>query len=350
MSAHPMLQPTDWTAPPEMFQKAVTQARYGLYSLIWDSAIAVTLKAPTLEYCRSLVQGDAWSCAVMTVRPAAERTGYWRFRQDYPSHMYPVCEHSPSGNQLTVRCAFVVRHNALTVGRLIEAMTANGIGTASSTARLLQAAMQNGDNKKRPPTLELEEEITSTGTRQVITLRATARDGLAKWRRAGLSEDTHLLQQQIDQVARGDATPLEVLRARFPRGDDDLLVSIAAQIAAMTDKWRGMSADDGLRALVREQSKPPRVSGLPVWIDPEKQLPVDHPLRQLRIDMEAELAQQNVLWATLDLDMKAKRRIEWLMAHRDVNTLIPDFDASESRFSALAHWLAGHPMAMNPLP
>ena len=108
--------------------------------------------------------------------------------------------------------------------------------------------------------------------------------------------------------------------------------------------WLGLSQEDGLRAMTRQQARPPKLSGLPRWIDPEQLLPEDHPLRKIREDMEGELALQHPTWTTLSGDDKAALRRTWLQVRRLTEPSIPPLDAEGTQFNALVHWLLGQPM------
>lgn len=346
MSAHPMLQPVDWSKSPDSLEGAIHPTRLMVYRTLWDSAIAVTLRAPHLAYERTLARTlDGTLVAAMTINASPERQGYWPFRQDFPASIWPTATSSPTGPILYIEKALPVRANALTLGKLISRTEAESIGTPATTADLLKTAIQPEGN--RPPSLLLDEEVTlsSPGMRKLVRVSDSGRQALEHWRKAGLIEDAAENQTELDLLAQGDLTVREVLAHRFPELSNEVVDRICADIEGQCDRWRGLSHADGLRAITREQAKPPKLSGLPRWIDPDKQFAEDHPLRQLRNDMEGELASTHHDWATMTGHTRAQHRLAWLRAHQLDNQDIPNFDDEYAQFNAVIHWLLGEPMS-----
>ena len=81
MNSHPMLQPTDWTQPPSSLVNGMPEVRLQLYRLIWDCALACTLRAPALQHVRTIFKTDSGhEIAFAAAIPHADRLGYLRFR------------------------------------------------------------------------------------------------------------------------------------------------------------------------------------------------------------------------------------------------------------------------------
>lgn len=138
MSAHPMIQPTDWQKTPDSLVGGISEDRRQLYQMIWDKAIACTLRAPLLVHGRYLFQCDQHVMAIATVSGSATRVGYWQFRQDFPKFSFPhqTSKINPTG--LILVKAEPKQHNVATFGQLILEMKKNRIGTAAGVAGLLE--------------------------------------------------------------------------------------------------------------------------------------------------------------------------------------------------------------------
>lgn len=343
MSAHPMLQPVDWSRPPESLEREIAPDRLDVYRIVWNSAIAVTLRAPYLVYRRSLLKAGEHLVSCMTVTVSPSRRGYWPFRQDFPAQPWPLSAVAPAGSAtLSVQEARSVRAAGISLGELMLEMETRGIGTPATTASMLQAALET-NGRRLGPTLQLEfrHSLASYDQRWLVRLTPAGQASLARWQAANLIPDSNARRQDIEQVANGEE-PLEaVLERRFPEVPVQVRERIGKEIAAICDRWRGLSQTDGLRALAGLQAKPPKLSGLPRWIDPEQLLPSDHPLRRIREEMESELAVQHPLWMTFSNEEKAGYRKAWLVNRRVSEPAIPVLDGEGSQFNAVVHWLLG---------
>ena len=336
-----MLQPVDWSRSPDDLLGNVSPARLSVFRTIWDSAIAVTLKAPVLKYTRTLARGAGGTVAVMSVEAMPGRSGYWPFRQDCPASLWPTALIVPQGATLTVTAALPAQYKALSLGGLVTLMESRSIGTPATVANLLQGAIE--PSGQRPASLVLKNEtvLDAPGFRHLVNLSPFGKENLALWRSHGLVGNSVENRAQIEAVASGDLTTNEVLRSRFPDLDSAVVDRITENIAQSCHRWQGLSREEGLRSLMKQQAKPPKLSGLPGWIDPEKLLAKDHPLRTLRDEMEFDLAVRYPAWEAMVSSEKVVLRKGWLQANRARHPLIPDFENEATRFNAIAYWLLG---------
>lgn len=339
MSAHPMIQPVDWSQSPKSLKGAVSAERLAIYETIWNSAIATTLRAPHLVYTRTLAWADGVPVSVLAVT-AQGQYGYWSFRQDFPSIPCPYCDVPPGGRGWRITAAQCVRVKPVTLGRLVRAMESGDIGTPSSTAEHLRGAMEGAKallTVKKGPSLSHPQGVWVVG----VTLHG--KQALAAWRDTSLLPNAPRVRADLKAVAAGEKTPDQVLAVHFPDTQQEKLDRLVASIAEKCEKWRGLSHADGLNALARGGVKPPRLTGLPPWLDPEKQLPQAHPLRALRIRMEQELAEADPNWLAQEQSERSRRRRHWLETRRVECPEMPELEGEGARFNALVHWLLGAP-------
>lgn len=344
MSAHPMLQPVDWSRPPESLEREIAPDRLDVYRIVWNSAIAVTLRGPYLTYERTLFDVNGVTMSAMTVDASPSRRGYWPFRQNIPFSPWPQATSVPLVGPFKVTEARTVRASGISLGELILEMEARSIGTPATTASLLHTAIEN-EGRHLGPTLRLEwrNSVSPHDHRWMVRLSNRGKDALDKWKAADLVGSSIKRREDIELVADGEASPQEVLMSRFPDIALDVVERIQKSISVKCDRWRGLSQEDGLRAMTRQQARPPKLSGLPHWIDPELLLPQDHPLRRIRNEMEGDLAVRHPTWSTLSGEEKLRYRLEWLNAKRPVEASIPVLDSENVQFNALVHWLLGQP-------
>ncbi|MHB1702118.1 MAG: hypothetical protein ACYCSN_18685 [Acidobacteriaceae bacterium] len=346
-----MLQPTDWSREPQSWIGAMPEQRRKLYEIVWNSAIACTMVAPILLHTRSVFGHGNLQLAMHAIMPDPARMGYWRFRQDYPAFDFPLQQNSSSDVYETgpvplsslrsrppvrVRRVWVWQAGVPTMGRVLHAMAENGIGTPASTASLLHGLLLQDSPQQRL----LEMQTRGDGA-LVVSITPYGQQRLARWKANGLIPDTAQAQRQIAAIAHGDVRATDAVRALF-RADDPMAEGAARYIEATCARWRGVGQQEGLRALERGRAQPPRFSDLPTWIDPERQLPEDHPLRTLRLTMEQDLAASRPGWAAFDPNDQARARLAWLVEHRaDYAAILPPLDGEDARFSALRFWLTG---------
>ena len=138
MSAHPMIQPTDWLKEPDSLIGGISEDRRLLYQMVWDKAIACTLRSPLLVHNRHLFQCDQHVIAVATVTASATRVGYWKFRQDFPKFPFPHQSVLIKPTGLTLVKVEPKLQNRTTIGDLIFEMKKNRVGTSAGVAELLE--------------------------------------------------------------------------------------------------------------------------------------------------------------------------------------------------------------------
>lgn len=407
MSAHPMLQPTDWAATPQSLAQGIPEQRRQLYELVWNSALACTLKAPLLRHSRFNFKAHQTNFAVACVQADTSRTGYWHFATDYPQWWFPTEPRLPPGDKLVLKKTWVEKANTLTMGQLLRTMSRLGIGTPASTARLLEESFGLG-GIKQPAMLELR--VSQPGQPMCVSLTTFATTKLASWQSQhliGKTAVTNAAVKAVEEGAIGYRKALTLL-ARMDRGDaadaarhlqaeprvsghvldricmpdqagvfdearssfsatrlyaslgasqllapdgpsifqsldnEDAATKAALFIDAICGQWAGVSREESYQAVACNRTTLPQHPGLPEWLDPEVQLPADHPLRVLRQQMEDDLVVKNGYWQTLDNDQRATLRASWLQDHQDrYADLNAVFKGPGAQFSALRYWLTG---------
>lgn len=352
MTAHPMLQPTDWAQTPDALDGAMPQTRLQLYRLIWDCALACTLKAPILQHVRTTFSavGGA-TVAFATVVPASAFLGYWRFRSDVPRGGFPHGVQTPPVEPLQIADAWVSSPNAVTLGALIASMEDEGIGTPASSAKMLKDMLEPQDNtiQSRKPLLVLE--ANGRNQRQHVHVTEHGRSQLAAWERAGLLGRNSAVNQTIEAVASGDLSLQSGLQAVFNITPGELLdqaMGAESYIDSICQHWAGLGRDQGLQelAVARVNAKVKNHTGLPKWLDPEESLAPNHPLRRLKQEMEDALTQSRPEWESLEEREKADARLDWLLAYcscdSDANQMLHShLFGPMASFSALRAWLVG---------
>lgn len=350
-----MLQPTDWAQPPDTLVGAMPQKRLELYRLIWDCALACTLKAPLLRHARATFTtlGGA-VVAVASVEPASAFRGYWRFRTDMPRLPFPHGVPTPPVETLQIVDTSVTSPQAPTLGSVIASMDARGIGTPASVANMLKDMLEPQGNTARSRQSLLLLEPDARRERLHVHVTEHGRKQLAVWEGAGLLGRNTAITQAIEAVSSGDISvesgveavfnndPANKTNARYWEQAD----GAGRYIKAICEQWAGLGREDGLLALAADRRRFSRKqrSGLPKWIDPEDALAPDHPLRLLKQVMEEALMQSHPAWESLVERDRADARLAWLLDYcsRDpdaAQVLQPHLFGPLASFSALRLWL-----------
>ena len=370
MSAHPMLQPTDWSQAPETLLGSMPEKRLALYRLIWNCALACTLRAPILEHARAtFVAANGKRVAFARTCSAATQQGYWRFRTDFPRTAFPRSVQAPALQEMRVLGAWAARSQISTLGSLILAMQEQGIGTPSSAAGILKNMLEppEGSAQSRQPLIVLQTDkpgepdgrqpqqpaATPALEQAHVQITEHGRRQLAAWYDAGLIGCNRTNNQTIEAVARGDMTLHAGLQSIFrlnPAQPANTVHQAQADAAAevidaICQLWSGLGRDQALQGMAVARNTHKR-SGLPTWLDPEVALPPEHPLRALKKDMQAALISARPEWETLEQSEKAKASLDWLRhycAHGGAlaTVLSPHMFGEMAQFSALRYWLTG---------
>ena len=341
-----MIQPVDWNRDPSSLEGAMPEARRQIYQLVWDSALACTLVAPDLQHRRHFFNAGPsgeTTLVVASVTAGEKRQGYWRFRQDYPHWVFPINKAiGAESSQREIRSVAAVPAASMTLGRLILGLEQRGIGTPASLAGLLQKMMTKTGSSSASLRLSSSESTASLPALGV-TLENAAKRQLGGWRSSGLIGRTAIYNEAIESVATGHAGYREALQNANPEGASWKQFNEAVRyIDAQCSRWQGLSREQGLAAIRAETFRPAHYGGLPEWLDPECLLPEHHPLRALKVQMEAELASARPEWLVLLPTQRAEHRLRWLNAHAsDDLHLKTALDLDMGRFSALRYWMTG---------
>lgn len=395
-----MLQPTDWAATPESLLGGIPEQRRKLYELVWNSSLACTFKAPLIQHTRFIFKANGTTFVIANVQASKERAGYWNCATDYPHWWFPVERAMPTFDALNIKKTWLQKYETLTMGRLIRTMSHLGIGTAASTAKMLEDAFGAEENKY---TAMLEFGSNQPGQPSIVSITQYAKSRLERWKPhhlIGKTAVTNAVVQAVEDGKYGYRAALTLL-SRMDRGDagdaarhleanagseygviftdqlnlvgdsrypfpaqaqrindskatkdshsifksidnEDAATQAALFIDAICLQWAGISREESSQTADVKRIVPPQHPGLPEWLDPEIKLPANHPLRVLRQKMEEALVIENRHWENLDNSQKADLRVSWLLSHRDLH---PDlgrlFNGPDTDFSALKYWLTG---------
>lgn len=244
-----------------------------------------------------------------------------------------------------------VPSDRVSLGRLIYEMTRISIATPASLAGFLKNTLEPTSKKTQRLKLAKDAPIFTGingrqfGAKWSVTLTGRAVADLQKWQAAGISTDATSLREAIVDISSGEMTVRDALDFVLPKDFPINLEKAIQAIELACDKWRGLGREDGLRQLAGAGVRPPHVSGLPAWLDPELILEPDHPLRSIRQVMEHELGSAIQGWGLLAVDKQVRHRQAWLQHKKEsgqgAGALIPDLGHPNARFDALLIWLQG---------
>ncbi len=340
--AHPMLQPTDWSVPPEALAGEIPARRLAVYRLIWDAAIACMLKPPTLVHDRWVFQLDAGAIGWARCTTGTEAPGYWRVRQDWPASLWPLTERVPDAVTWEVASVEAIQRPACTISALLAAMEHEAIATAASAADLVRtlSGAEGSEVGGRRPAAMLA--ITRDIAGLPVALTDAGRAQLQAIQGAGLGHDASASRRRAEllgKLAAGQVSAREALSGT-PRLSDARLTGLCDAIEAAVLQWEGTRRPT-LDELDARSVLPPVVAGFPSGMNPDALLPADHPLRGYRAEMEQALAGEDRFWqARVSLE-QARRRWAWLVDHPPAGLTPEMLTAESARFSALVRWLIG---------
>ena len=340
--AHPMLQPTDWSVPPEALAGEIPARRRAVYRLIWDAAIACMLKPPTLQHERWVFHLDAGALGWARRTAGSEAPGYWRVRQDWPASRWPITEQAPGAGEYEVVALVAVQQPVATISALLVTMEREAIATAASAADLLRtlSGAEGSEAGGRWPAAMLAitrdvdglpVELTDAGFAQLQAIEDTGlgHDASEARRRAEL----------LDKLTAGQLSSREALTGT-PGLTEVRLAGLCDAIEAAVLEWEGTRRPT-LDEIDARSAIPPLVAGFPSGMDPDALLPVDHPLRDYRAAMELALASEDRFWRSRVPLEQARCRWAWLVAHPPAGLTPEALTAESARFSALVRWLIG---------
>jgi hypothetical protein len=338
MSAHPMIQPADWTIFRDPsgadLEARLPSNQAALMRIVRDCAVANALIPPRLLHTRYVWQTSAGAVAAVVVTPASEAHGYWRVRQDWPSQPYPInlrlngADIPSVGWKVTSVKA--VPSRPLTIARLIDQIQALGICTPAALAPRLRALFAESNQWAKLP----------GDARDELQLRPKAAADVQRWRQMGISCDTRPRQRVLDDLIAQELSLEQAIDQAAALFGTQATEAVKEALKRTTEQWAGMGQAEA-RALLRgEDVAPPQLRGLPRWLDPEQQLKPDHPLRKLRVLMEKELAQSNQHWSLLTDWKRRELREAWLNEHQQQGEQALEL-LTASDFDVLKHWLLG---------
>ncbi|WP_075323766.1 hypothetical protein [Acidithiobacillus albertensis] len=332
MSSHPMIQPVDWSQPPEQLRNAMPEDRRQIYQIIWNCALAATLVAPRLRHERVIYAHDGIKIAVHAVIPALNKRGYWRFRKDIPALPFPASKTSIPRGKTYIKEVSVLSVSGITMGALITEITRRGISTPASIARLMRSLIEGGS---------FSGNILWDQSKFYLAISSPGAESLKEWGKRGLLGKAQSTTQLVKAIEHGDKGYYEACAEIF-ENDREKELHAAAYIDKVCTKWKGLGREEGLNALSLEEQGLPMHEGLPAWIDPEKLLPGKHPLRDLKRRIEQEMISAHPAWRAYEDQKKASFRLEWLQKHaEEYQGILPAMTDGQWRMSALRYWLTG---------
>ncbi len=358
---HPMLQPAAWSDSdrPAVAGRNMPRQRGRVYELVWKTALCA-MRPPLLVHLRNVWFWKNFSIAAASRQPMPGQEGYWKERTDYPALNAPVnasldTAPPPYGEELAIVQDRLVHLElrpvqAPSVGEFLQALADERIATPGGLHRLWEDLSRESSaaesSARKADALVQIEPRGNDGSPARVRLAPAAKPMLEAWRQEGLLEQTRRRNLLLDGVERGEISWRDAARDLAGPELQALADGMSRQIDEVCAQWQGLSRSEGIRALVAEQAKPPRVTGLPAWMDPEEALPPDHPLRALREAMEAELAMEHPTWRSMSEVDRGRARLDWLRLRRPgiEGPGREELDAAlgeSGRFSALRYWLTG---------
>lgn len=352
MSSHPMLQPVSWApqSHPDVVKENLSDAQGGLYRIIYDCALACCLKSPVLTHSRHVwrfLGGYAAKpdyIASAQVSPVYGEEGYWLLRQDFPSFAWPV-ERSPVSSEWGAGDIDVVETRISNYVKLREADLFSIAQLQGITASFIPVAWKElfGDPEKPDsPALIHQDPIDG------ISVSIEGNRLLSRWRDLGLSDrgvNYALLASQIESGELSYRQALDEL-STLSALNDEYLEPIADQIEELCATWEGMTRAASEKVKSNLQVEAPIFTGLPSWIDPEKSLPADHPLRSVKKSMEIGCHEAHPNWSFLAAQTQAELRLQWIADHYrefdDCSWQIQSvLEEDTGQYNSLRYWLTG---------
>jgi hypothetical protein len=343
--SHPMLQPTSWAPEDHPDQVALNQPkdRAAIYRIIWQSSLACAMRPPVLRHTRAVWRTETGiRIAAATLQPIDGKEGYWLERKDFPVQHWPLNPEIPK-TPVVIEHLYL-RAQGVSPGQIIEGIFAAGITTPASIVSMVQALLGSGTSTT--PLLKFE----SIDGRKFAKLTNDGAERLRIWRSAGLIGRVRLRNEVVDAVDNAELNTRDALKQMI-HGNEKLAPIadiVARQIDAICTQWRGMSRHEGLLEISKATNKPPTLNALPEWMDPERILSMEHPLRRLREKMESELALADPAWRVISEAQRGQKRLRWLQ--ENANALITEEGSAElkaaldpvsGQFSGLRYWLTG---------
>ncbi len=351
--AHPMIQPSAWTEQdqPDAVAKTCPQDRAALYRIIWHTSLACAMRPPLLRHTRSMwVTASGIRIAVASVNPVAGCDGYWLERRDVPSFAWPLDPRPAIAVAATIQAVHVRMRPGVSPGQLVQGVFDAGIATPASLAGLFAHLLGHADSASNPRPHEALVRFSDGPAQRSAALTQLGEARLLDWRAAGLVGRVSQRNSLVDAVEDGSMPYRDALThlTEANKSLGPLADAVARQIDDLCAQWKGMGRDEALQAQSSLAHRPPRLTALPSWIDPDVQIAADHPLRAWRQRMEGDLARSEAVWASLDDPARAEHRLQWLLDHAaqiEADGGGVEFKAAmhpeTGRFSALRYWLTG---------
>lgn len=348
-SAHPMIQPSDWSRTPDELAADWPSRNLAVYRLIWDSALANVARPPLLRYRRSvarLVDAESLLVAIDQIDSAPDQLGWWQFRKDVPDDLdrapagfAPGLQNDPGvtlPQKLTVENVELQQVGAFTIDGLLVALEEQGITTPASVAESLYALLY-GDERVRPV-------LTLTkGTEQSLTIAPGGYSGddirvariqvtphgdslLARWSTANLPMSPAVWDSTAESAWEHLSVPVD-RAARFEGWIDQAIASTPIRVIPGAHEYQTLDPLD-----------------LPDALNPELQLPQSHPLRLVKEEMESALRASIPDWADLTDVQRQRLRRMWLEPRLPLPD-VPSLDGPAAELSPLSWWLLGRTLS-----
>ena len=352
MSSHPMLQPVSWTpqAHPDVVKDNLSNAQGGLYRIIYDCALACCLKSPVLTHSRHVwrfLGGYAAKpnyIASAQVSPVHGKEGYWLLRQDFPSFAWPV-ERSPFSSEWGAGDIDVMDVRVSNYVKLSEADLFSIAQLQGITGSFIPVAWKElfGDSKTHDSPA-----LISRDTIDGMSITQKGRSLLSVWRDHGLVGRGVSYSLWASKIEAGELSYRQALDelSTLSALNDEYLEPIADQIEDLCSTWEGMTRAASEKVKSNLQVEAPIFTGLPSWIDPEKILPADHPLRLVKKSMEIGCHEAHPNWSFLAAQTQAELRLQWIADHYrefdDCSWQIQSvLEEDTGQYNSLRYWLTG---------
>lgn len=164
------IKPANWKVPPDKLDDGWPTPLRQVFRLVWDSALACSMKPPLLihrryTYCAT---DDATVVALASVG-VDRREGYWKIRKDYPVWDFPTVPTTqlpPPLPRLRVERTRPVYVPGATMGRLLRELEHRGVASAKDTVAILKGLIETQPNRLCLAQNEGAEQALTMGTAQ----------------------------------------------------------------------------------------------------------------------------------------------------------------------------------------
>lgn len=238
-SAHPMIQPADWSKHPLGIEKYVGSSRASLYKLIWYSTLAYTMKPPRVRV-RWLGYGNAnmpFVLASYSVNKGAK--GFVRYRKDTLDWGIPITDTDriaqAASSTFGLRKVWFEPVPPPLLGQVIQRAFDEGVTSAGGVSRHIREVVESSG--VAPPFLQFEKSEGVVGLR--VRLTSFGHHAVNAWKQFGLIGQAAAATGAVAQVRAGNLSVKEAIASVYQCFEDRFLEGISQQIERDAKDWEG---------------------------------------------------------------------------------------------------------------